>query len=155
MPKSISSGYSVSSVFPFEVTLTVSPSNPSLYMATIYPGVVNGNLFCTINSVPMWQYVSNGGTPPSFALPVLNVSKGNKIFIKGTVTAGIISALEIDANSTLPTETDSITTYTIATVDPITGALTQILKSNLAYAATATIYSPDSRLIAHVWNTAP
>ena len=124
------------------------------YKATFQPGDINANLFPVIGSTPMWALVGttvDGVT--TYALPPLTVHKGDTVFLQGTVTAGLLTAVALMSAAVVTAETDSITTNIIGTCDPSTGAWTQIKDGNQKYQAQVQFYSSTGRALTHVWST--
>jgi hypothetical protein len=139
---------------PFQVvSFTPVSSGSSTYNATLYPGMINGTIFPQVNGTYMWQFVettdSEGHTV--YIRPTLTVSKGDTIYIQADIAAGQMTDANIYSNSSVPSETDSVAIYKIATVDSSTGAVSQLLTHNLGYVAQAAYFDAGSRLIYHLW----
>lgn len=145
-------GDSIFALFaPFQV-LTSQPSGGSSFVVRLQPGSVNGFLFPKILGIPMWQLVPNtveGIT--TYAFPTLSVNKGDAIYLSGTVTAGVITILDLISGPAPTTDDDSNTYLILATCDPTTGAIIQVVTGNQVYAAVASYWNAGARLVQHVW----
>ena len=129
----------------------VSGSTTDFYL-TLKPGVINANLVPTIGGTRMWVLVGTtvaGVT--TYALPTIRVSLGDTVWIEGTVAAGILTSAIINHGATVTAETDNLTTRSIGTVDPTTGAWTQLVDGNQLYVGSPGFFSAGTRLIEHTW----
>ena len=141
---------------PFDlISLIPVSGSATQYHLTLEPGVVNSNLFPKIGGNPMWVMVGTtvaGIT--TYAFPTITVTKGDTVFLQGTVTAGLLTDVAIMSAATVTAETDSITTFIIGTCDASTGAWTQINDGNLDYQASVQFYSSTGRALTHYWSKA-
>ena len=144
---------SVTTYNPYQI-ISAFPTSPGAesYNVTFQPGIINGNIFPKIGTNFMWVLVpTTTGGVTTYAYPTVTVNWGDTVYLKGTVTAGVLTDVSINSGATPTTETDSVTTYIIATCDLHTGALIQISKGNLSYVAAAAYFNSGSRLIYHLW----
>lgn len=138
---------------PFD-KLSLIPVSGSMteFSLTLKPGVINANLYPKIGGVRMWvlnTVVVAGVT--THVLPTLTVSKGDTVWIEGTVAAGILTSAIINHGPTVTAETDNLTTRTLGTLDPTTGAWTQAADGNQLYVGEPGFFSAGTRLIDHRW----
>ena len=127
-------------------------SGDSGYNLILQPGVINGNIFPKVNGTPMWQMVeTTTGGVTTFAFPALTVNAGEQVYLQGSVSAGVLTEMNIYSDDEPPDEDDNTTIYVIGSCDLNTGGYTNFVSTNLSYTAAAAYFSGGTRLILHSW----
>lgn|GEM_PF-3096350 len=143
---------------PWQIQITMPSGDSTTGTASIAPGTVNG----------VCPTLGSGGYLWSQPAPTVSVSIDptapttcTGFYIKLTSAAGVLSACEIDtttfnSSSTstfVPTDSTTVSYKALGYVDG-TGAVTQLVTTNLSYFQGCKFWAADAEAVEHVWQTA-